>query len=217
LEAFVRLGHGIIVFPGGVGTLEEILFLLGILMAEGNAEVLIPLVFTEPASSKGYFRRIDEFLVHVLGEEVRRYYQIVEDDPRQVARLMKAEMARVGANRRKSQDAYYYNWMLQIPREMKRPFQVSHENMASLILSRELTPAELAINLRRAFSGIVSGNVKEHGLKLIREQGPFQLRAEPDISVAMDRLLREFVTERRMKLAGKTYDPCYTVLSVGNS
>jgi hypothetical protein len=29
LEAFVRLGHGIIVFPGGVGTAEEILYLLG--------------------------------------------------------------------------------------------------------------------------------------------------------------------------------------------
>ena len=28
LEAFVRLGHGIIVFPGGVGTAEEILYLL---------------------------------------------------------------------------------------------------------------------------------------------------------------------------------------------
>ena len=33
LEAFVRLGHGIIVFPGGVGTAEEILYLLGVLHA----------------------------------------------------------------------------------------------------------------------------------------------------------------------------------------
>ncbi|MGB1271338.1 MAG: nucleotide 5'-monophosphate nucleosidase PpnN, partial [Endozoicomonas sp.] len=32
LEAFVRLGHGIIVFPGGPGTCEEILYLLGILL-----------------------------------------------------------------------------------------------------------------------------------------------------------------------------------------
>ena len=32
LEAFVRTGHGIIVFPGGVGTAEEILYLLGILL-----------------------------------------------------------------------------------------------------------------------------------------------------------------------------------------
>ena len=32
LEAFVRVGHGIIVFPGGVGTAEEILYLLGVLL-----------------------------------------------------------------------------------------------------------------------------------------------------------------------------------------
>ncbi|HCC63438.1 MAG TPA: LOG family protein, partial [Pseudomonas sp.] len=29
LEAFVRVGHGIIIFPGGVGTAEEFLYLLG--------------------------------------------------------------------------------------------------------------------------------------------------------------------------------------------
>src|SRR6476659_2885028 len=34
LESFVRIGHGIIVFPGGVGTCEEILYLLGILLRE---------------------------------------------------------------------------------------------------------------------------------------------------------------------------------------
>ena len=32
LEAFVRLGHGIVVFAGGAGTAEEILYLLGILL-----------------------------------------------------------------------------------------------------------------------------------------------------------------------------------------
>ena len=31
LEAFVRVGHGIIIFPGGAGTAEEFLYLLGIL------------------------------------------------------------------------------------------------------------------------------------------------------------------------------------------
>ncbi|MGL4459922.1 MAG: nucleotide 5'-monophosphate nucleosidase PpnN, partial [Plesiomonas shigelloides] len=30
LEAFVRMGHGIIIFPGGVGTAEELLYILGI-------------------------------------------------------------------------------------------------------------------------------------------------------------------------------------------
>ena len=42
LEAFVRTGHGIVVFPGGVGTAEEILYLLGILLHPDNAEVAVP-------------------------------------------------------------------------------------------------------------------------------------------------------------------------------
>ena len=42
LEAFVRLAHGIIVFPGGVGTAEEILYLLGLLLDPSNAEQPLP-------------------------------------------------------------------------------------------------------------------------------------------------------------------------------
>ena len=38
LEAFVRLGHGIVIFPGGAGTAEEILYLLGILLDPANRE-----------------------------------------------------------------------------------------------------------------------------------------------------------------------------------
>jgi predicted Rossmann-fold nucleotide-binding protein len=36
LEAFVRLAHGIIIFPGGVGTAEEILYLLGVKMQKAT-------------------------------------------------------------------------------------------------------------------------------------------------------------------------------------
>jgi predicted Rossmann-fold nucleotide-binding protein len=55
LEAFVRMAHGIIVFPGGVGTAEEILYLLGILLDPNNAREPMPVVFTGPSSSKRYF------------------------------------------------------------------------------------------------------------------------------------------------------------------
>ena len=51
LEAFVRLGHGIIVFPGGVGTAEEILYLLGILLDPENADLPFPLILTGPRES----------------------------------------------------------------------------------------------------------------------------------------------------------------------
>ena len=51
LEAFVRVGHGIVVFPGGAGTAEEILYLLGILQHPQNAGLPLPIVFTGPKSA----------------------------------------------------------------------------------------------------------------------------------------------------------------------
>ena len=55
LEAFVRLAHGVVVFPGGAGTAEEILYILGILLDPRNAEQVLPLVLTGPAESASYF------------------------------------------------------------------------------------------------------------------------------------------------------------------
>ena len=62
LEAFVRLGHGIIIFPGGVGTAEEILYLLGLLMHPDNADITLPMILTGPKSAAAYFEQIDHFI-----------------------------------------------------------------------------------------------------------------------------------------------------------
>jgi predicted Rossmann-fold nucleotide-binding protein len=86
LEAFVRVGHGIVVFPGGVGTAEEILYLLGVLLHPKNTAQPLPVVMTGPASSETYFRQIDEFVGATLGTEAQRRYSIVIDDPPKVAR-----------------------------------------------------------------------------------------------------------------------------------
>jgi predicted Rossmann-fold nucleotide-binding protein len=62
LEAFVRTGHGIVVFPGGAGTTEEILYILGILLHPDNDNIPFPLIFTGPASAEAYFKQIDKFI-----------------------------------------------------------------------------------------------------------------------------------------------------------
>jgi len=216
LEAFVRLGHGIIVFPGGVGTLEEILFLIGTLMDPRNADVQLPVIFTAGPGNQDYFSAIDAFLVDTLGEDVRRFYRVIVNDTAAVALALRDGMAAVANNRRSSRDAYYYNWLLSIPPAMKSHFVVSHDNMAALDLRRSLPAAALVINLRRAFSGIVAGNVKESGIHMIRDHGPFQLHGDSDILTAMDTLLRKFVAQGRMKLGGGTYNPCYCINAVGS-
>jgi len=86
LEAFVRVGHGFIVFPGGVGTCEEILYLLGILLREENAQVPFPLILTGPTASAPYFQQIDQFLRLTLGEAATARYRIIIGDCAEVAR-----------------------------------------------------------------------------------------------------------------------------------
>ena len=79
-------------------------------------------------------------------------------------------------------------------------------------LHRQQPRHELAADLRRAFSGIVAGNVKDDGMREIAEHGPFQIDGDREIMQALDALLRSFVEQQRMKLpGGKPYQPCYQV------
>jgi len=212
LEAFVRLGHGIVVFPGGAGTAEEILYILGILLHPDNAGLPFPLIFTGPQSAAAYFEQIDRFIGDTLGQLARQRYQVIIDDPAAVAREMQAGIKRVREYRKEKADAYYFNWRLKIDREFQQPFMPTHDNMRNLQLQREQESHLLAANLRRAFSGVVAGNVKDQGIRAIEQHGPFEIHGDADIMAAMDALLASFVEHHRMKLPGKKYTPCYRII-----
>ncbi len=212
LEAFVRIAHGIIIFPGGVGTAEELLYLLGIMMNPQNHEQVLPLILTGPQESADYFHVLDDFIVNTLGEAARKHYKIVIDDAAEVARLMKKAMPQVKEYRRETGDAYSFNWSIRISPDLQKPFLPTHENMANLNLYTNQPAEQLAADLRRAFSGIVAGNVKEIGIREIREKGPYKLHGEPDIMRRMDELLQGFVAQHRMKLPGTAYIPCYEII-----
>lgn len=213
LEAFVRIAHAVVVFPGGVGTMEEILYLLGIRLHPDNGDMPLPVIFTGPESSRAYFTQIDEFLRDTLGEGIRACYEIVVNDPAAVAHKIRDGMAAVRAHRKQHRDAFYFNWRLQLDEVFQQPFLPSHENMATLNLDTDQPPHELAANLRRAFSGIVAGNVKEEGITAIKTHGPFRIRAGERFSAQLDKLLQSFVADQRMRLPGATYEPCYEVRS----
>ncbi|MGS0826965.1 nucleotide 5'-monophosphate nucleosidase PpnN [Shewanella sp. 0m-8] len=212
LEAFVRLGHGIIIFPGGAGTAEELLYLLGILLNKDNQDIPFPLVLTGPKESEEYFLRIDEFIGATLGAEAQSKYQIVIDDPIKVARIQKQAMEEIKTFRRENGDSYQYQWSLKIEPEFQLPFEPTHEVMSNLDLHFQANKAELAANLRKAFSGIVAGNVKMDTIKAIEANGPFELKGDPKLMALMDDLLSAFVSQQRMKLPGSAYVPCYKVI-----
>ena len=212
LEAFIRLAHGIVIFPGGPGTAEELLYLLGVLSHPDNARIPFPLIITGPKEAEEYLYDIDRFIGETLGKDAQQRYEIIIADEEKVARRMKAGIHEVETFRREHNDAFFYNWALTIQDEFQHPFDPTHEAMQSLALNHTLPSHELAANLRRAFSGIVAGNVKADGVSRVREHGPYQITGDRDILEGMDRLLRAMVEHGRMKIKGN-YKPCYEIVS----
>lgn len=212
LEAFVRLGHGIIIFPGGAGTMEEILYLLSLLMHPQNNNIPFPVVLTAPESSRDYFDAVLEFIDHALGKEATAKLKLFIGQPEEAALYIKEGIHDVRAYRKATSDAYYFNWNLHVPFELQQPFNPTHEAIASLNLTKEQPAHALAGQLRSVFSAIVAGNVKSEGIQQIEQYGPFQIHGDVDIMNRMDKLLKSFVEQRRMKLGTDHYEPCYQIM-----
>jgi hypothetical protein len=217
LEAFVRFGHGIIIFPGGAGTMEELLYLLSILTHPLNKTVHLPVLLTGPASSRDYFDAVKAFILDTLGKSAWQKLTLFIDQPEQSALSMKQALQAVHAQRKAHSDAYYFNWQLHIPHSLQQPFEPTHDNMTNLQLSKNQPTHELASQLRKAFSGIVAGNVKAQGIRAIQEHGPYHIHGEEHIMQALDRLLRLFVQQKRMKLGDKPYQPCYQLVGTAKN
>jgi predicted Rossmann-fold nucleotide-binding protein len=213
LEAFLRLAHGIVIFPGGAGTAEEVLYLLGVLLDPANASQQLPVVLTGPRASAAYFDQIARFVENTLGAEALTRLQVIIGDPAGVARHMVKAFKQVRAFRREVNDSYAFNWLLRVPYELQQPFEVTHDSMRALDLRRDQPMHRLAANLRRAFSGIVTGNVKEYGVAAIERFGPYELSGDATIMQLFDELLTAFIAQGRMKLPGSAYQPCYRLVA----
>ena len=213
LEAFVRLAHGIVVFPGGAGTAEEILYLSGILLEPANREQPFPVVLTGPNDSAPYFEQICRFIGGTLGPQALERLTVIVDDPPEVARRMVRGMQDVREFRRKRNDSYNFNWLLEVPEAFQRPFEVTHASMRALTLTRDQPVHALAANLRRVFSGVVTGNVKDFGIQAVERHGPYELAGDPAIMRQLDELLGAFVAQKRMRLPGSAYRPVYRLVA----
>ena len=177
LEAFVRLAHGIIVFPGGVGTAEEILYLLGILLEPANAGQPLKVVLTGPKYTADYFVQIQHFIEATLGKKAADLLHVIVDDPAEVARYMVGDHG-AGARFPPQQQRFV---QLQLAAEDSAGVPASLRGDARIharaALYHDQPAHELAADLRRAFSGIVTGNVKENGVRAIEKLGPYELTA----------------------------------------
>jgi len=182
------------------------------LLDPANADEPMPLIFTGPKSAAAYFQRIDEFIALTLGPEARKRYQIIVDDEAAVGRAMVRGFEKVLAHRKKVGEAFNFNWNLKIPEGFQHPFNVTHESVASLDLHLNRPVYERAVALRRLFSALVAGNVKETGIRQIEERGPFLVHGDRALVKPLDDLLEQFIAQNRMKLSGD-YKPVYRIVA----
>ncbi|MEM7251877.1 MAG: nucleotide 5'-monophosphate nucleosidase PpnN [Pseudomonadota bacterium] len=208
LEAFVRLGDAFIIFPGGAGTAEELLYVLGVLADPRNRDNPFPLILTGPAQAAAYFEALDAFVGATLGPTAQARYQIIIDDPREVARQARVGAERMQAARTDASDSPAFNWELDIDPEFQTPFEPTHDAMAGLNLHPDVPVHLLARDLRNAFSGIVAGNIKSSGLQAVKQHGPYQLYGNPSITSPLAALLEDFVQQGRMRRE-PGYVPCF--------
>lgn len=214
LEAFLRLAHGVIIFPGGVGTTEELLYILGVLLSSKNKLEPMSIVLTGPESSRDYFNLLDNFVFDILGEKARSLYKIVIEDPEEVATIMSSSLEKTKIYRFNNNDSYNYNWRLYIDPRFQKPFYPTHANMENVFLNSNSDVADLAVSLRKIFSGIVAGNVKHDIREMVLSKGVFNLHGDANIMSNIDLLLNSFIQQGRMKLPGFEYKPCYNISNI---
>lgn len=168
------------------------IYLLGILINPENNEQVLPVILTGPKESADYFRVLDAFIMNTSGDKARQHYSIIIDDPVAAARQMKEAMPLVKENRPNTGHAYSFNWSLRIAPDLQLPFELTHENMAHFNLSQNQPVEQLTAALRRAFFGILAGNVKERGIQAIEQFGPYKLHGEPQVMQYMDSLFKAY-------------------------
>jgi hypothetical protein len=172
----------------------------------------VPIIMTGPRSAADYFTTMCDFIRSTLGARALDRFRVIIDDVDAVATAASQGVGRVTQARAQAHETYFFNWRLNIGLDFQAPFVATHESMAALELGRHQPPVDLAVNLRRAFSGIVAGNVREEGSRLVAEHGPFEIRATPALAAALDHLLRGFVLQQRMKLSNpEGYKPCFRI------
>ena len=147
-----------------------------------------------------------------MGASATNLYKIILDSPHEVANYMEQQMLAVQKYRHKINDAYYYNWRLKIDKKFQVPFYHNHENMKKMNLRMDQQPHLLAIDLRKSFSAIVEGNIKQAGISCVAKYGPYEISGDKKITAIMDNLLRSFIEQGRMIIEHEKYEPCYRII-----
>jgi len=195
MEAFVRASHRIRIHPGGVGTMEEIMTMLGIKTHPMNRNLHYPLDLVERPDGF-YMKSLMRFLRTCFGKELDSYFKVHLSHPHEYKNYLLETNPQLDSS-------CMWQDHIHIPSEIQRPFEVTRESIESLTLDRtdpDLDTFGLIVNLRRFFSAVVHLLVKEP--ELVDSWGGDlpHIKGDPAISRALVDLLNEFNDRQRLKL-----------------
>lgn len=199
MEAFIRASHRGRIHPGGAGTVEEMLTFLGVKAHPANAEAVYPFDLVERPGGD-YAERVTAWLRTCFGDALDGLMHVHVGGPRSYAEYVHDSADAIDT-------AQLWNEHLYVPTEIQTPFRVTFDNLEALDLSRDQSPFDLLVNLRRFFSSLVHLAVKypdeeeAWGGELPRIYG------DRDILEATDALIRWFAANGRMKLHGEYRRP----------
>ena len=204
LQAFVRMAHTIIVFPGGGDGGRR----FSICSVSCSAR-RIP---RKRCRSFSRARRRAEVLRAMLAFSARRSGPLHNSATRWFSAIRppsprKWHGPETRARARAADDnAYFFNWGLDIGLEFQKPFEATHESMRALELKRDQPAHSLAFNFA-APSRASSRATCVRPVSLASRTRPFELRGDPKIIAALGNLLQDFVTEPRMRcrIRARTY------------
>ena len=203
LEAFVRMAHGIVVFPGGAGTAEEMLYLLGILLDPANRDQPLPRRAHRPRGKRRLFRAPEPLhRRHARRDGAEAPHR----DHRRPCEAWRARSSRAcsrcASSGRRAATPTISTGCSSVPEDFQHPFEVTHESMRASQLHRDQPVHQLAANLRRAFSG--HRHRQRQGIRhqpRSKNSGRTSCRAIAQLMKLLDELLTAFVAQLRMKLA----------------
>lgn len=211
LEAFVRIAHALIIFPGGVGTLEELMYMLAILLDPENKHIPRQIVLTGPHSSADYITEIYAFIGKTLGAEAQKKCHIILGDALLVAHIVQQQIQATCTYLTQTGGAFYFDWSVYIAKQLQQPFDITQIDTGQIYLEKNQLPAQRAASLCKVFSAIVAGNVKEKVVHHIQQHGPFIIKGENTMLEDLDQLLQMMIRQKRMKWSGDQYKPCYHI------
>lgn len=203
MEAFIRSSHRGRVHPGGIGTLEEIMFFFSMKLHPNNEDAVYPFDLVERPGGR-YFDYLEDYLTLCFGDTLKPHYQLFNRiPPRDYALYVRDSNEAIDRSKLWNDDLY-------IPETLQVPLKPDFSLIESLELYEDLGPFKLMENLRAFFSALVTFNIKSPEIVASWKDERPLLKGDEKIVEATDQLIKWFSNQGRLKIEGEFMKPYRT-------